>query len=234
MKKILVLIISSFTFGLLASQFEFGNLLFGVLLATTLVVVYFKRPQIQEAATKNDIHPRTRFWDEVYFYLLSLDSMPKQNELRVWGLNITEDYDFESLAQLSDQVALKSGSHLKMLVTDPDIQILEKYTESSFVKKIQFAKLDPSEATWPFKNKFDIIFIGKIKQMDIARKSFHRRLESCMHSDSVLIIDSLYHDQFLKNSWKCASAHVLVRINAAPLSNRPIFDLSNDIRSNFL
>ncbi|MEK6772391.1 MAG: hypothetical protein AABY64_00500 [Bdellovibrionota bacterium] len=235
MKKILALIISSFIFGFLASRFELGTLLFAILLGTTLLLVYFKKTKTHEVAPlKSDIHPRTRFWDNVYFYLLSLDSVPNQNELRVWGLNIAEDFDLESLAQLSDQVALKGGSHLKMLVTDPDIEILEKYTKSSCAQKIQFAKLDPSETTWPFKNKFDIIFIGKIKQIDIAKKSFHRRLEACMHPHSVLIIDPRYQDQFLKNSWERASTQVLVRTNTAPLSHRPIFDLNNDIRSNFL
>lgn len=228
------IIATSFALGLITHQFQESISTFFVLLLTGLTAIYFKKFRSENHSENFNIHPRTQFWDNIYFYLLSLNWSLTENQLRVWGANIEDREDFESFVRLVEQVALKSGVNLKMIVTDNDNERLEKLLQSPLAEKIRFANVNLSDSEWPFKNKFNIVYIGKIKNVDVAKKSFHGRLEACLYHNSALIVNPLYHQFFFKKNWEQQSEGVLMKNYDTPLSDSSISDLSNDIRSNFI
>lgn len=236
MKKNIVIytVATSFILGLITHQFEQSIPTFLILLCSGLMAIYFKKIYSQKNSNTHKIHPRTQFWDNIYFYLLTLNFTLGENELRVWGANIEDTEDFEAFVRLAEQVALKSGVNLKMLVTDHDNERLEKLTESHLAKKVRFANVNLSDNTWPFKNKFNLVYIGKIKTVDVAKKSFHNRLETCLYHNSALIVNPLSHGFFFKKGWQQMSEGILMKNHDRLSSNSSGPDLSNDIQSNFI
>ncbi len=237
MKKnyLLIAIATSFGLGFLTRPFD-QNWAAALILTSSLVLLIsrLRLQRLKSNPMKIKFDPRVQYWDNIYFYLLSLNFSINEKELRVWGANIQSVQDFESYVRLVEQVALKAGAHLKMIVTDHDSERLEKLTASPLAKKVRFANVNLSDPEWPFKYKFDIVYADKIKNIDVAKKSFHARLEKCLYNNSALIVNPNMQEFFFRRSWSQSGHGVLTKNYDATSSHGAVSDLGNEIRSNFL
>lgn len=238
MKKntLYAIVFVSFLAGFFTHPFNELSTVFLMLGSSLILMVYQRKMKLSlDSTQKTEINERTQYWDNIYFYLLSLNFTSADKELRVWGANIQNTNDFENFVRTAEQVALKSGTQLKIIVTDNDPERLEKLTASPLAGKVRLAPVNISDSEWPFKGKFDIVYIDKIKNIDVAKKSFHKRLDQCLYHNSALIVNPSVHEFFFKKSWTQTGQGVLTKNHdLASLSNSTSSDLGNDVRSNFI
>ncbi len=233
---ILYTVIISFFCGIILRNYTYNWQLFISLSFLTCISLglYLKKLRNKSSESKHKINPRTRYWENIYFYLTSLNLKNHQNELRIWCMNIEDSADFISFAELIEQVAAKSLLKFKFLTTHSELPILEKLIQTSVANKIRFSQLDPSTSRWPFKNKFDIVYVGKIPKLLASNPNFHRRIESHISNNAVIITDIENNYSFNKKSWQQILPGIFALKTNAKSSDRSNFDLRNDLSSNFI
>lgn len=233
-KNIIYFSTLSFIAGVGLHQIDNKWFIFTLILSTIIWFNFRNSLKQNSKKTLQTINPRTQFWDNIYFYLLSLNYKSHQIELRIWLLNVEDAQDFKSIVNLSEQIAIKSNLKLKLLATHTDLPALEKLIATDVSHKVRFSQLDASTVKWPFKNKFDIICVGKISKLLAANPNFHRRIENCIHNNSVLILDSENETAFMKNSWDKLAPGIFHREKTKESRNSTHFNLRNDLGSNFI
>lgn len=233
---ILYTIIVSFFCGILLKNYTYNWHLFIALSFLTCLSlgIYLKMLQSKAAKKKYKIDPKVQYWENIYFYLTSFNLKNPQNELRIWCMNIEDPTDFTSFVELTEQIATKSLLKFKFLTTHTQLSILESLIRTPVASKIRFSQLDPATTHWPFKNKFDIIYVGKIPKLLASNPNFHRRIESHISNNAVIITDLENNDSFNKKSWQQILPGIFALKTNAKSSDRSNFDLRNDLSSNFI
>ncbi len=228
-------VIVSFFCGILLKNYTYNWQFFISLsfLACLGLGRYLKKLQKSKEKTYK-IDPKTQYWENIYFYLTSFNLKNPQNELRIWCMNMEDTSDFASFAELTEQIATKSLLRFKFLATHTQLPILENLIQTPVANKIRFSQLDPSTTRWPFKNKFDIIYVGKIPKLLASNPNFHRRIESYLSDNAVIITDLENNDSFSKKSWQKLLPGIFALKTNAKSSDRSKFDLRNDLSSNFI
>ena len=233
---ILYTAVVSFFCGILLNNFSYNWPAFTLFsfLTCLSIGIYLKLHQSKTAKKKYKIDPKTQYWENIYYYLTSLNLKNVKNELRVWCMNIEDPKDFTAFAELTEKIAAKSALQFKFLTTHTELPILENLIKTSIASKIRFSQLDPSTSRWPFKNKFDIIYVGKIPKLLSSNPNFHRRIESHISAHAVIVTDLDNNENFNKKSWQQILPGIYTLKTIAKSSDRSNFDLRNDLSSNFI